>query len=284
MSGDLTWRATDDDYAHVKTMMRNIQSWSRLNDPASFVVCPGNHDLAFSADPARKDAPVTVAADAARAPYEKFYSDFFQRGPNEFLAMGRRYLVESSRIVDIVALNTSLLQQHQDIFQGQGFVGDAQLAHLASEMGWNPENAESRAHRVLVLHHHVMPVVHTEAPEHGRQYSLLLDAGAVLRWAVRHRVDLILHGHMHQPYCGLITLPLQSTGELTNTHTIGLAALPSTGVGVAHRGEIGQNAFGLLDLEPDGVRIRMYPIGRTTPRNPTDPPWLARKFLWGAGA
>lgn len=282
VSGDLTWNATDDDYAHVKAMMRNIQSWSRLNDPASFSICPGNHDLAFSADPARKEEPVTVAANQARAPYEQFYNDFFQRGPNEFLAMGRRYLIESGRVVDIVALNTSLLQQHEGIFQGQGFVSDAQLAHVASEIGWNPDNTDGRAYRVLVLHHHVMPVVHSEVPEHGRQYSLLLDAGAVLRWAVTHRVDLILHGHMHQPYCGLITLPIQSTGELTNTHTIGLAALASTGVGAGHRGEVGQNLFGLLDFEPSGVRIRMYPISRTTPHNPADPPFLERTFLWRA--
>jgi 3',5'-cyclic AMP phosphodiesterase CpdA len=281
-SGDLTWRATDEDYAHVKAMMRNIQSWSRLDDPASFVVCPGNHDLAFSADPARKDQPVTVTASEARAAYERFYSDFFQRGPNEFLAMGRRYLVGDSRIVDIVALNTSLLQQHHEIFQGQGFVGDAQLTHVASEMGWNPENVEDRAYRVMVLHHHVMPVVYREVPEHGRQYSLLLDAGAVMRWAVTHRIDLILHGHMHQPYCGLITLPLHSTGQLADTHTTGLAALASTGVGAEHRGEIGQNLFGLLDFAPDGVRVRMYQVGRTTPLNVADTPFLERKFPYGA--
>ena len=282
VSGDLTWRASVDDYEHVKAMMRNIQSWSRLADPAYFIVCPGNHDLAFSEDPASKDRPVTVAPPEARAPYEQFYSGFFQRGPNEFLAMGRRYLIENSRIVDIVALNTSLLEQHAGIFQGQGFVGDAQLGYVATQMGWKPENVESRAYRVLVLHHHVMPIVHTEVPERGRQYSLLLDAGAVLRWAVRYRVDLILHGHMHQPYCGLITLPIQSTGELTNTHTIGLAALASTGVGPDHRGDIGQNLFGLLDFEPDGVRIRMYPISRTTPLNPANNPFLESKVLRGA--
>ena len=281
VSGDVTWKATEDDYAQVKTTLRTIQSWSRLSDPASFVVIPGNHDLAFSANPAGKDEPVTIAADIARAPYERFYTEFFQRGPNEFLAMGRRFLVEDSRIVDIVALNTSLLQQHADIFQGQGFVGDAQLAYVASEMGWKHENVEARAHRVLVLHHHVMPVLPAERPEHGRLYSLLLDAGAVLRWAVIHRVDLVLHGHMHQPYCGLITLPLASTGDLTETHTMGLAALPSTGVSGDHRGEFGQNAFGLLDFDRDGARVRMYPISPTTRRNPADRPYLERTFPWG---
>jgi 3',5'-cyclic AMP phosphodiesterase CpdA len=280
VSGDLTWEAAPSEFGHAKTFLRDIQSWARLNEPASFVVCPGNHDLRFSANPSSKDEPVTEASDVARAAYEAFYHEFFHLVPNQFLAMGRRFVVGNARVVDVAAVNSSLLQQHKDLFQGQGWVGDEQLEHVAEQLGWVEQGVEDPPFRILVIHHHLMPVVYHEVPAIGRQYSTTLDAVAVLRWAVRHRVRLVLHGHMHEPYTASLSLPLRTAGVLDEEHSIGVVALGSTGVSATHLGPIGRNVYALMEFGAAGVTVKMYPINSMTPANPDDDPLLSRLFRY----
>ena len=98
--------------------------------------------------------------------------------------------------------NGSLLQQEKGHFQGHGFIGDDQMQYVAKNMGWDKVNKNSKSHvfRIAVLHHHVMPVTYRDIPMKDVGYSVVLDAEAFARWVVQNRVDLVLHGHMHQPF------------------------------------------------------------------------------------
>jgi 3',5'-cyclic AMP phosphodiesterase CpdA len=262
LSGDLTWRATPSEFELARKFIGRLNTWAKL-DNYNYAVCPGNHDLRFSDDPADKTKPVAVAGAAAAASYAQFYTELFYQGPNDFLCCGRRYLLGASIPIEVVMLNSSLLQQTADHFQGHGFVGDDQLRYVAEQYGWD-EAPSTRPLRILVVHHHLLPVTYRERPVGGRLYSVMLDAEAVMRWAVRARVDLVLHGHMHQPFHSSVTRRI-SLDDKGPEHTIAIVGAGSAGVESNHLGEVKRNTFAALTFHRDQVELKMYSISSSTP-------------------
>jgi hypothetical protein len=253
LSGDLTWENSDEQFQQARSLCVGIRSWSAL-DYRRMVVCPGNHDLAFTAAPAEIGAPVAIAAADARARYEAFYRNLFNHDPNAFLSMGRRFLLGGAVPVDIVAVNSSLLEQAEQAFQGQGFVGDTQLQDAVAWMGWDKTPATApRPFRILVIHHHLVPVLFRPIPRVGYGTSVTFDAEAITRWIVQHRVDLVLHGHMHNPFIAAVSRPIQSG---TSWHTFKVVGMGSSGVQVAHLSEDERfNTYGIIQFERGFYRV-----------------------------
>lgn len=259
LSGDITWRADPVEFAQAREML-----WRLLGrrSPYRVALVPGNHDVAFSKDPAKKDVKIKVAAPEARRAYEEeLYSKLFYLPPPSCLASGRRFLVGNAVPVEIACLNSSHLQQHKDAFQGHGFIGDDQLELVEKEMGWTGTPTRALPFRIVMLHHHVVPVTYRELPRANASYSVALDAGALLRWCVKHRVGLILHGHMHQPHVTNLSLRNEEGGW----HRITIAGMGSTGVEPSHLGEVAKNTFGLLRFGDDAVDLTFHTLHRTNP-------------------
>lgn len=266
VAGDLTWKAVKEEYALAKTFLEKVGSWAKL-DNYQFMVCPGNHDLAFTTDPAKPDQKVTLAPTEARRAYEAFYESLFYLSPNKFLCSGRRFLLAGSVPVDVVALNSSLLEQYKGAFQGHGFVGEEQLRHAAAEMGWtrNPDPVHPRPFRIAVVHHHLVPVTYQEELKHGQLYSVALDAEAIARWVVDHRVDLVVHGHMHQPFFVEVNRPVDPLKPGNAWQKFKILGLGSAGVEAGHLGETKNNTFAVLDFSVRGkVTIKVYTVHPTT--------------------
>ncbi|MFN7142262.1 MAG: metallophosphoesterase family protein [Myxococcota bacterium] len=259
LSGDVTWRADPAEFSQAREML-----WRLLGrrSPYRVAVCPGNHDVAFSRDPSKKDVAIKNAAPEARKAWEEeFYAKLFYLPPPPCLASGRRFLVGNAVPVEIACLNSSHLQQHRKLFQGHGWLGDDQLELVEREMGWSERPARALPFRMVMLHHHVVPVTHRELPRANASYSVVLDSVALLRWCVRHGVRLILHGHMHQPHVTRISLR-NDAGEW---HTITIAAMGSTGVEPNHLGEVAKNTFGLLRFGDEAVDLTFHTLHKTNP-------------------
>ncbi|MFY9824209.1 MAG: metallophosphoesterase [Thermoanaerobaculia bacterium] len=271
-SGDLTWKASPEEYNLTHSFFDWQRQWAGLGN-YDFLVCPGNHDIKFSSDPARKDLPVTEAPDTAQSAYVDFYRQLFFKAPNSFLSSGRKFLVGNAFPVEIACLNSSLLEQQKDLFQGHGFIGDAQLDDAASEMGWASGGEGPRALRILVVHHHLLPVTFREDPKTGQVYSVALDAEALARWIVRHRVNLVLHGHMHQPFSARVERSVEINHPERSWHRFHVVGLGSTGVAKDHLGEVGKNTFGLLCFEKDHLDVKVFTID---PVNPAEDLWSLR--------
>jgi predicted MPP superfamily phosphohydrolase len=253
ISGDLTWENSAEEFGHARALCTGIRSWSAL-DYRRMIVCPGNHDLAFTPTPAASGTPVTIAAPLARERYEAFYRELFNHSPNAFLSAGRRFLLGGAIPVDVVAVNSSLLEQAREAFQGQGFVGDAQLQHAVTAMGWDsiPLSAP-RAFRILVIHHHLIPVIFRPIAQVGYSTSVTFDAEAITRWIVEHRIDLVLHGHMHTPFIAGLSRPI--TGE-HKWHSFKVVGAGSSGVDVRHLTDQERfNTYGLLQFEKGFYRV-----------------------------
>lgn len=268
VSGDLTWKATSKEFEYARSFFSDATSWARLESYA-FVMCPGNHDIAFSSDPANKGQRVdpAVPEGKARLAYEEFYQKLFFKRPNEFLSCGRRFLIGGAVPVEIACLNSNLLEQSKGLFQGQGFVGEDQLEDAAKQLGWGATEEAPRALRVVVLHHHLLPVTYRDLPEFGAQYSTALDAEAVVRWIVKHHVQVVLHGHMHQPFCARVLrpCPVEVRGNIDQWHEFAVVGMGSTGVELGHLGEKKANMFAVLTLRQESMQFRFYSIDAVNP-------------------
>lgn len=123
-------------------------------------MCPGNHDVSFSEDYSAdvKKALVKyhemqhgngnlssdeweslIAVDVLpefKRNYEQFFRNIVSTDANQYLSMGKRFLIMNQKVVDVCFLNSNSLQQHKLAFQGQGYVGVKQRDDAAKEMGW----------------------------------------------------------------------------------------------------------------------------------------------------
>jgi hypothetical protein len=252
ISGDLTWKASRDEFEWASTFIGDVKSWSTLA-PSHILICPGNHDLAFSNQPWTKGTPATQMDDSSSAEYRRFYERQFSVTPMSSISCGRHFWLPEGQLVDIVSLNSSLLQQLPEAFQGQGFVGGPQLIEAAIGMNWSQDRSRPKACRICMLHHHVVPILHREHPEHGKAASVVHDAGALIRWLTENEVDIVLHGHMHLPLVVKHSRALDYP-KLSDWHEITIAAAGSSGVKGDHRPNV-PNSYGLLKFTRDHVEI-----------------------------
>ncbi len=267
LAGDITWKALKEEYDLAKGFLQRVSSWAKFRN-YQFMVCPGNHDLAFTDDPSKKGEPIGTVPPGARTAYEGFYEELFYLKPNEFLCSGRRFLLAGSVPVEIIALNSSLLEQHKGAFQGHGLVGERQLRHAASEMGWNADESPviARSFRLVIVHHHLLPVTYREAAQYGALYSVALDAEAIIRWLVEHRVDMVVHGHMHQPFLAELSRPVDPVAPDGEWHKFHILGLGSAGVHLNHLGEEKNNTFAVLDFSLRGTtKIKVFTLHPTNP-------------------
>ena len=256
VSGDLTWTNEKNEFDQSKDFLGSLRSWSTL-DLNRILVCPGNHDLRFSANPAKVGEPATLAASDAKQRYSEFYNSLYGHLPNKFLSCGRRFLVGNALAVDVVCLNSSLLEQAKNAFQGQGFVGDEQLADAATQMNWDKTTGPDapRAFRVLVLHHHLLPVSYRPIPYIDHAASVTWDAEAIVRWIIKNKVDLVLHGHMHDPFFTRIARPdPEFPGKW---HTFHVAGLGSSGVAANELGDERYNTYAVVEFGKKGASVEI---------------------------
>lgn len=271
ITGDLTWKASKQEFALVRSFLDDIMSWSSLT-PSQIIFCPGNHDIAFSDKPWEKGALVTEATGASKKNFEQTYSDLFSVVPNLYLASGRRFLLARSFVVEIASLNSSYLHQTENVFQGHGFVGEEQRSFVATEMRWRDHDVDvPRPFRVVLLHHHLVPVIPEELAVYEQQSSLVYDAGALCNWVVRHRVNLVLHGHMHHTKVVKEARSLGLVKGNTQWHEFTVASLGSTGVDLSHNLLDRRNVYGLLEFSNKGVRLLIREVHPKDPDRSVDP-------------
>ncbi len=266
VSGDLTWKADPEEFREAGIFLRELVELTGKpgveDQAARIAMCPGNHDLSYSKEPWRKDSTVQAAAPVARQGYEQLYAELFGISPNEYLCMGRRFLLGGAIPVEIVCLNSSFLQQTPQVFAGHGFLGEDQLRHAARAAGWAQasDTRAPRAIRIVVVHHHLLPVIHQLEPHGGSSYSTPLDAERLANWVVEHQVDLVLHGHMHEPFCVELHRGATVQSPPETWHHFAVVGLGSTGVSLEHRSSGTPNLAATLEFGSRSIDIEMFEI------------------------
>jgi len=266
VSGDLTWQATPREFERARKAITSLmRTQEGSGDFYRYLVCPGNHDLRFSSAPAEKGAPVNVAPAEAKKAYSDFYTDLFFLQPNEHLCSGRKFLLGGCIPVEIAAINTSLLEQKPQLFQGHGFVGHEQLECVAKGFTWQVRRGHPRPYRILMMHHHLVPTEYVLPAHENASYSTVLDTGPLMRFIAKYEIDLVLHGHMHEHFLS-VQGRLREDGE--TFHTFYVAGLGSTGLKKGEH-QTNENMVGLLtfsDMRFPTLTILGFGPNRETPK------------------
>lgn len=189
----------------------------------------------------------------------KEYSDttmsVYNISPNEYYCCGKKILLSSGHVVEIVALNSLYLQQHQN-FNGHGYLSEKQLNFVATEMGWNNKKARNVI-RIVMMHHHYLPVCYTEAIDVKRASSVVYDADRLMNWMIKHDVKVLLHGHKHKSIVAQVTYPDTSfSNENNETQMKKISVIGMGGTGCKHT----QNLFGTLGFDDNKLYIKFYQI------------------------
>jgi len=255
ISGDLTWQARDEEFEMALKFIERLKSEFKL-ESFHFVVIPGNHDIKWVDDPAKK--PVGGKAQKVKFPEEKakqnfrdFYIKLFGVPPTDFFSQGRRFLLNNYVTVDVIGLSSSELEQTH--FAGYGYVKAEQLRAAMKGMGWG-EGSPRTTHRLVTLHHHLIPVVpEEEIKDYDRNYSITLDAGHIIYECLAAGVDLVVHGHQHQPFTGAI-MRSQGGEKFKSGATLVVNAAGSAGV-KKELSPSGKNFYTIYEFDPSGIRI-----------------------------
>lgn len=94
--------------------------------------------------------------------------------------------------------------------------------------------------KVLVLHHHLVPV-----PGTGRERNTVWDAGDVLALVSELGVDLVLSGHKHVPHLWLLDRVLLINSGTVSSHRVRGYTRPS---------------YNVIEVSPNSVRVTLkYP-------------------------
>jgi 3',5'-cyclic AMP phosphodiesterase CpdA len=260
ITGDLTWAAKEIEYDLCMGFIEDMMSWSNLSSN-QIIICPGNHDIAFSDTSWEKDAIVKRAINDAKKNYVKFYTDLYSVVPNPFLASGRRILLNKSVVLEIASLNSSYLNQIKDVFQGHGYVGQEQLGFVVDEMEWRGDTDSSlQPYKIVILHHHLVPVVPEELALYGKFLSVVYDAGALCDWMVKHQIRLVLHGHMHHTKIVKESRVIRNTSGDLQWHEYTIASLGSTGVKYGAESEGRFNVYGIIDFTREDAKLSVRNI------------------------
>lgn len=286
ISGDITWQSQEKGFQHALEFIEDIRSSQDLT-PDDLILCPGNHDVGLvtreeyarytGQDPYTGQHPDNTKDwnllakeyhEISKEKYLDFYKKIFLRAAEDSLAQGRKFLLAGHKVVEIAALNSCLLQQVKDQFQGIGFIGEAQLDAVANGMGWKQDKKKKGITRIVMLHHHLTPVNEVEDARLDARYSVTLDAERLMRWIVTHKVDYVLHGHMHR--CNSITITrklnsLEPSSDENPEHTFKIISLGSSGVvSTELPNQDRSNYFCIMDFSGEPTVFKFYKLCKET--------------------
>lgn len=245
ISGDLTWASKKNEYMKAFNFCGNLISSYQL-DRYQFAIIPGNHDIAFSDTPFENGSKITKSSEKATMEYRDFYNNFYYVEPSTYLYCVRKFLLKNLTPVEIICINSNVLQQNKEYFQGYGYVGHSQLEEIEEKMGWNSdESNNTKAIRILVLHHHLMPVTFSEKAKANVSYSVTLDSEEIVQFVIKHKIDIVLHGHMHEKFFAKVSRYIPSKSEFLSYNIIGNG---SAGVISSQLPPNAKNMFTVLDF------------------------------------
>ena len=160
-------------------------------DPNLFCMVPGNHDIVRKpADsvPDVRQALLHYDHESGFCTLREESSGVYKLSPLNYVAQiqyGKKTLL-------LGLLNSSYLNETAD-FADYGYVGDD--ADVVFDLLGREKS--SSVTKIVVLHHHVLPVYEREIFAANGRISMTLDAARLLRQAQEANVSVVLHGHQH---------------------------------------------------------------------------------------
>lgn len=256
ISGDLTYRAQADEFIIAERFINDFNSIYKLNETC-YSICPGNHDLKLSRTGYKEDKKVTAASDDAKECYVEFYRRIYGIEPTDSLFSIRRLLTPDLVPLEIISINTCLLQQGEH-FMGMGFVGNDQLGEIEKELS---RTKGKPVMRILVMHHHLLPVMFSEKPAVDHMYSMMLDSEAVSQFIIQNDIKVVLHGHAHKDYYAEIIREDEAVDEEeVKKHKCYILGTGSVGAVQSDLSDSRPNMFSTISFSKEELIVKQYSL------------------------
>ncbi|HJQ32082.1 MAG TPA: metallophosphoesterase [Pyrinomonadaceae bacterium] len=219
-------------FENVCTYLEDLCRELEIDPATGLVVVPGNHDYRLSGIVRDRHQP------------RKFY--------DKFGGYCRPLLLPSLRLC-LFAMDSNQMERTLDL--AAGTVERNDLVNFGTLVGQVP-GGHSDCTKVVLLHHHPMPIASTENSSRfdDPRYTLLKNAGQFMTNMVKAGVSLILHGHQHAPGYSKAVFPYGRGKE----HMITVVAAGSSGRQVEEYNLITVTDGGKIDLERRSLRGNTY--------------------------
>lgn len=255
ISGDFTFESKREEFNAAAEFIKNMNSIYQLSSTC-YSICPGNHDICFSTELPKKGDSATLATDNAKREYIEFYRQMYGVNPTESLFSIRRLLGPGCLPIEIISINSCTLQQDAKRFKGMGYVGNDQIRAIEEKLALTKETG---SFRILILHHHLIPVVFSEDPRVGEHYSLTLDSEAVSQFIIRNNIRVVLHGHAHKSfYSEMIRYKGSNDSKIKQKYYI--VGIGSAGAISSDLSDASANMFGILNFQKEALHIEWYSL------------------------
>ena len=265
VSGDITFSADEKEFAEAKNFFCQMTS-GYGTDGESYIFCPGNHDMKYSEKDYEDNSPIELNYDKAKNNYIDFYEKVKGITANKYNNNIHRFVALNGTLVEIIALNTCILQQDREHFRGMGFAGNNQLFELRNAL---KVTDKMNALRILVMHHNLLPVIYSEEPKVNPMYSMLLDSEAISQFCIQNNILLVLHGHTHKNFYVEMTRKCESKDD--QKKTIYVIGLGSTGASKSDLTDGYNNQFATIQIEEKILKLNIYELFPSGSNEKTEP-------------
>ena len=255
VTGDFTFESSVAEFKQAQHFFEEFSSVYSIGG-AAFAFCPGNHDMEYAKEEYTDESKVVLTYDEAKRNYIDFYERIREITANKYINTMQRFITVSGKLVELICINTCILQQDGSHFRGMGFAGNDQLRELKKLL---KQTEKMNAVRILAMHHNMLPVVYSEKPQVNPMYSILLDSEAISQFCVENNISVVLHGHTHKEFYTEVTRK-SNDGNKKTIYVIGLG---STGAVKEDLSEESNNQFATVQFEKSCIRISIYPISPT---------------------
>jgi len=228
LSGDLTSQASKKEFSLAREFCNALTTKCSL-DTSRLIIVPGNHDAVW----------LPSGDEATLSEYSSFASSLYQTPVDNFEI---RFAVHGE--VFVLGLDATRLEKPK--VGGMGFIGRDQL-RKAEEILTNEASAQSV--RILVVHHHLLPVAWVGDNPANYPPSVTIDAPLILKWAQEHRFSLVLHGHQHQQFLSTFHFPTSTNGPFI------VSGAPSIGAKREALPHNGRNGYQIITVDGNELEI-----------------------------
>jgi 3',5'-cyclic AMP phosphodiesterase CpdA len=251
LSGDFVWNGSSAEFRRAQTVIEDTLREINL-DIGRAIFIPGNHDIEWN--------PGALSSTSYGNPVSRESYDDFLR-----LLLGKTAAVKADRLeiesrshkakLLIVGLDSNRVEGPNSA--GIGFVSREALT-TASQAITQFRQASVNGVQSLVwltVHHHVFPATSTPLAEaQDRIVSTMANAAEVLQFANQWKIEVILHGHEHQPSVTVARRWPVDVGDVFNP--VASIGAGSFGVRREYLGPFSRNHYYVIVRRADGVLIR----------------------------
>jgi 3',5'-cyclic AMP phosphodiesterase CpdA len=192
VTGDLTNAAKDEEMEACRAALGEFVRTDRLT------IVPGNHDIAYRH---RKSRSLVFETPRKLSQVLYYFSDVFPSGYPPELHQVKRHLFPFVKILAqgnaaLIGLDTTgSLSAKAGPLNSLGTISRSQFRelHLLLKNPWLHDRI-----KIVALHHHPMIVPVATMFD---SFKLLFQSKQLLDLLYQSKVDLILHGHKHHPFC-----------------------------------------------------------------------------------